>query len=115
MIVNSGQGLIFLAFLFGGIVIQILYELIYTFKIISHSKIYNFFIDILLMLILGAGLALWAFLINYGEIRFYSFFSYILGVFISKASLGKHFESLRKIVYNQFCRLFKDDDEQAKK
>lgn len=115
MIFNTGQGLIFLAFLFGGIVTGIIYELIYTFKIISNNKIYNFFIDILLMLIIGAGLLLWAFLINYGEIRFYSFLSYILGVISFKAVLGKHFESLRKIVYNQFCRLFKDNDEQGKK
>ncbi len=115
MTISSQQGLVFLAFLFGGIVVSLVYELIYTFKIISHNAIYNFFIDFLLMLIYGAGLLICAFLINYGEIRFYSLFSYILGVFLLRAVLGKHFVTLRKMVYNQFCRLFKDDNEQAKK
>ncbi|HEY8389622.1 MAG TPA: spore cortex biosynthesis protein YabQ [Clostridia bacterium] len=115
MTINEGQGLIFLAFLFGGIVIGLVCELTYTFKVISSNKIYIFILDFLVMLIIGAGLVLWAFLINYGEIRFYSFLSYILGVFLLKAILGKHFESFRKIVYNQFCRLFKDNNEQGKK
>lgn len=110
--INSGQELIFLAFLFGGIVNGLIYELLYTFKTISTNFIYNIIVDILLIITLGIGLLFWAFLINYGEIRLYSVFSYLLGFFLLKKILGKHFMSLRSLLYNKFCRLFEKGKEQ---
>ncbi|HHW90480.1 MAG TPA: hypothetical protein GX745_06245 [Clostridiales bacterium] len=112
--INSGQGLIFLAFLFGGVVNGLIYEILYSFKTISANYIYNIIVDMLLIIITGAGLLFWAFLINYGEIRLYSVFSYLLGFFLLKKILGKHFISLRNIVYNQIYRILKDDQDAQK-
>ena len=59
--INTGQGLIFLAFLFGGIINGLIYEILRVFKTISANFIYNIIIDILLTAVTGAGLLFWAF------------------------------------------------------
>ncbi|HEY8419814.1 MAG TPA: spore cortex biosynthesis protein YabQ [Clostridia bacterium] len=106
--INSGQGLIFLAFLFGGVVVGLIYEIINISKAISANFIFILAVDILSIILLAAGLLFWAFLINYGEIRLYSVFSYLLGFFLLKKVLGKHFMSLRSLLYNKIRKLLED-------
>ncbi|HEY8423501.1 MAG TPA: spore cortex biosynthesis protein YabQ [Clostridia bacterium] len=103
---NTGQELIFLAFLFGGVVNGLIYEILYFLKLISTNFIYNLIVDILLVISLGLGLLFWAFLINYGEIRPYSVFSYLLGYFLLKKVTGKSFNALRSLLYNKIRRFF---------
>jgi hypothetical protein len=106
--INTGQELIFLAFLFGGVVLGLVYEIINLSKAVSANFIFNLIVDIASVITLGAGLLFWAFLINFGEIRLYSVFSYLLGFFLLKKVLGKHFMSLRSLLYNKIRRLLKE-------
>ncbi|HEY8444194.1 MAG TPA: spore cortex biosynthesis protein YabQ [Clostridia bacterium] len=107
--INTGQELIFLAFLFGGVVAGIIYEIINLSKAVSANFIYVLIVDIVSVIVLGAGLLFWAFVINYGEIRLYSVFSYLLGFFLLKKVLGKHFISLRTLLYNKIRKLLNPD------
>lgn len=99
-----------MAFLFGGIVVCIINEVIYTLTNFSHAKIYTAIIDIICVFIFAAGLAIFARIINFGEIRLYSLISYTIGYFLCNKILGKHFQPLKKAVYNQISRLFKDKE-----
>ena len=107
MPINSGQGLVFLAFLSGGVVAGILYETLGIVKKIPLGIVFFVISDALAVLMCAALYTVFSRIFVYGEMRFYSVISYILGFVLLKKTLQKPFMRFQDAVYNRICTLAK--------
>lgn len=99
------QGKLFLIFLFFGILVGFVFEIVYLFQNIIKNKIITFFLDLIFGIIISYLFIFIVNMFNYGEFRIYLLLSYFLGFIIERKTVGDLLIKMLKFFCNKFKNL----------